>query len=47
MQFGIRQTGHHRAHVAERHQLVLAHRDGGDRGEDAPGIDAMQIDGLR
>ena len=46
MQLGVRQPRDHRAHVGERHELVFAHRDGGDRREDARRIDAMQVDGL-
>ena len=46
MQLGVRQARDHGAHVAERHELILAHGDRGDRREDAAGVHAMQIDGF-
>ena len=46
VQLGVRQTRDHRAHVRERHELVLAHRDRGHGREDASRVHAMQIDGF-
>jgi hypothetical protein len=46
VQLGIGQARDHGAHVRQRHQLILANRDGRDRREDASGVDAMQVDGF-